>query len=252
MLLTILAFIVVLGITITVHEFGHFAMAKLLKIRVLVFSLGFGPRLIGFTRGGTEYRLSPIPIGGYVKMAGEAYEEHKGSTDEFLSHPKWHRFLVAVAGPMMNILLAVLILTVSYMQGVSAPRYPKEPAVVGPVAAGSPAADAGLQTGDRVLSVSGNRIETWEDLEVALGTAAKDALDVEVARDGRVLPLHLEPPPTKRRSMPRRWGSSSPSSGPSSTRSTPNPPPTGPGSGTGTRSCRYGKTAGRARITAGS
>jgi len=195
LLLTILAFIVVLGITITVHEFGHFAMAKLLKIRVLVFSLGFGPRLIGFTRGGTEYRLSPIPIGGYVKMAGEAYEEHKGSTDEFLSHPKWHRFLVAVAGPMMNILLAVLILTVSYMQGVSAPRYPKEPAVVGPVAAGSPAADAGLQTGDRVLSVSGNRIETWEDLEVALGTAAKDALDVEVARDGRVLPLHLEPPP---------------------------------------------------------
>ncbi|MBN2339239.1 MAG: RIP metalloprotease RseP [Acidobacteria bacterium] len=195
MLLTILAFIVVLGITITVHEFGHFAMAKLLKIRVLVFSLGFGPRLIGFTRGGTEYRLSPIPIGGYVKMAGEAYEEHKGSTDEFLSHPKWHRFLVAVAGPMMNVLLAVLILTVSYMQGVSAPRYPKEPAVVGPVAAGSPAADAGLQTGDRVLSVSGNRTETWEDLEVALGTAAKDALDVEVARDGRALRLHLAPPP---------------------------------------------------------
>ena len=195
MLLTILAFIVVLGITITVHEFGHFAMAKLLKIRVLVFSLGFGPRLVGFTRGGTEYRLSPFPIGGYVKMAGEAYEEQKGSSDEFLSHPKWHRFLVAVAGPMMNILLAVLILTVSYMQGVSAPRYPKEPAIVGPVAAGSLAAGAGLRTGDRVVSVSGNRTETWEDLEVALGTAAKDSLDVEVARDGRTLRLHLEPPP---------------------------------------------------------
>jgi regulator of sigma E protease len=195
LLLTILAFIVVLGITITVHEFGHFAMAKLLKIRVLVFSLGFGPRLVGFTRGGTEYRLSPFPIGGYVKMAGEAYGEQKGAPDEFLSHPKWHRFLVAVAGPMMNILLAVLILMISYMQGVSTPRYPKEPAIVGPVAAGSLAADAGLRTGDRVVSVSGNRTETWEDLEVALGTAAKDSLDLEVGRDGRTLRLHLEPPP---------------------------------------------------------
>ncbi len=74
---------------------------------VFVFSLGFGPRLIGFTRGETEYRLSPFPIGGYVKMAGEAYEEHQGTPDEFLSHPKWHRFLVAIAGPMMNILLAM-------------------------------------------------------------------------------------------------------------------------------------------------
>lgn len=77
MLVTILAFIVVLGITITVHEFGHFAMAKLLKIRVLVFSLGFGPRLAGFTRGGTEYRLSPFPLGGYVKMAGETFDEDR-------------------------------------------------------------------------------------------------------------------------------------------------------------------------------
>src|SRR5512139_1414299 len=110
MILTVIAFVVVLGITITVHEFGHFAMAKLLKIRVLVFSIGFGPRLLGFTRGGTEYRISPIPLGGYVKMAGETFDqERQGEPDEFLSHPKLHRFLVAVAGPFMNILLAVAI-----------------------------------------------------------------------------------------------------------------------------------------------
>ena len=111
MITTILAFIVVLGITITIHEFGHFAMAKLLKIRVLIFSIGFGPKLLGFTRGGTEYRLSPIPLGGYVKMAGETYDsDREGAPDEFLSHPRWHRFLVAVSGPFMNVLLAVAIL----------------------------------------------------------------------------------------------------------------------------------------------
>ena len=192
---TIVAFVVVLGITITVHEFGHFAMAKLLKIRVLVFSLGFGPRLAGFTRNGTEYRLSPFPLGGYVKMAGETFdEERKGAPDEFLSHPKWHRFLVAVSGPFMNILLAVAILAVAYIQGVYVPRYPKEPAVVGPVAAGSIAKRAGLETGDQIISAHGNAVNTWEDLEIALGTAPRNSLNVEVLRGGRVLQLHFDPP----------------------------------------------------------
>jgi regulator of sigma E protease len=192
---TILAFVVVLGITITVHEFGHFAMAKLLRIRVLIFSLGFGPRLAGFTRGGTEYRLSPFPLGGYVKMAGETYDdERRGSPDEFLSHPKWHRFLVALAGPFMNILLAVFILALSYVHGIYVPRYPKDPAIVGPVAAGSIAQRAGLKTGDRIISVHRNPVKTWEDLEVALGTAPKDALNVEVLRDDQTLQLHFDAP----------------------------------------------------------
>lgn len=197
MITTILAFVVVLGITITIHEFGHFAMAKLLKIRVLVFSLGFGPRLLGFTRGGTEYRLSPFPIGGYVKMAGENYDdERKGASDEFLSHPKWHRFLVAVSGPFMNIFLAVFILTFSYLEGVYDPRYPKEPAIVGPVAANSIAHKAGLRTGDRIISVHGNQVTTWEDMEVALGTAPRDSLNIEVLRNNQVIPIHFEPPAT--------------------------------------------------------
>jgi regulator of sigma E protease len=195
MLVTVLAFIVVLGITITIHEFGHFAMAKLLKIRVLVFSLGFGPRLAGFTRGGTEYRLSPFPLGGYVKMAVETFdEERQGAPDEFLSHPKWHRFLVAIAGPSMNVSLAIAILASSYLEGVYVPRYHKQPAIVGPVAANSIAQRAGLQTGDHVLSVRGNSVKTWEDMEIALATAPRDALDVEAERGSERLRLHFDAP----------------------------------------------------------
>ncbi len=193
MLITILSFIVVLGITITIHEFGHFAMAKLLKIRVLIFSIGFGPKLLGFTRGGTEYRLSPIPLGGYVKMAGEAFDQDReGAPDEFLSHPKWHRFLVAVSGPFMNILLAVAIITISYMHGVYIPRYPGEPAVVGPVAAGSIAARAGLETGDLIVSVNRNPVKTWEDLEIALRTAPRESLSMSLVRNDQTLQLHLD------------------------------------------------------------
>lgn len=192
---TIVAFIVVLGITITLHEFGHFAMAKLLKIRVLVFSLGFGPKLASFTRGRTEYRLSPFPIGGYVKMAGETFdEERKGAPDEFLSHPRWHRFLIAVSGPFMNILLAVAILTFFYLQGMYVPRYPKEPAVIGPIVPNSIAKRAGLESGDRVVSVNGNPVRAWEDMEIALGTAPRNALNIEVERFGRILPLRFDDP----------------------------------------------------------
>ncbi len=186
---------VVLGITITVHELGHFAMAKLLKIRVLVFSLGFGPKLAGFSHGGTEYRLSPIPLGGYVKMAGEVYdEERKGSPDEFLSHPKWHRFLVAIAGPFMNILLAVIIWTFAYMQGVPESRHNKQPAIVSTVTENSIAKKAGLQAEDKILSVNGNAVQTWEDMEIAFVTAPKDSLNVKVLRNGQTLTLHFAAP----------------------------------------------------------
>lgn len=195
MLVTILAFVVVLGITITIHEFGHFAMAKLLKIRVMVFSVGFGPRLAGFTRGGTDYCISALPVGGYVKMAGETFDEdRKGAPDEFLSHPKWHRLLVAVAGPFMNVVLAVAILTSSYMQGVWIPRYHKEPAIVGPVNVDSAAYRAGLRTGDRVISLHGSAIITWEDLEIALATAPKDSLNMVIERGAGTYDLHIEAP----------------------------------------------------------
>ncbi len=195
MIVTTLAFIVVLGIVITVHEFGHFAMAKLLKIRVVIFSLGFGPRLVGFTRGGTEYRLSPLPLGGYVKMAGEAFdEERQGAPDEFLSHPKWHRLLVALAGPFMNVVLAVAIVASSYMHGMLVPRYANGPALAGPIAPNSIAQKAGLRSRDLIVAVDGNRVDTWQAMEIALGTAPRDALNVTVDRDGRQENLHFNPP----------------------------------------------------------
>ncbi len=198
MIETVLAFIVVLGIVITVHEFGHFAMAKLLKIRVITFSLGFGPRLVGFTHGGTEYRISPIPLGGYVKMAGETFDEDRqGAPDEFLSHPKWHRLLVALAGPVMNVLLAVVIVATSYMQGMWIPRHINEPAIVGPIQPNSIARRAGLQSGDHIVSVNGNEVNTWQSMEIALGTAPRDTLLVTVERGGRRMELRLDPPQTE-------------------------------------------------------
>src|SRR3974377_2098282 len=104
----ILWFIVFLGILILVHEFGHYAAAKLSGVRVDVFSLGFGKRLLGFRTGDTDYRISALPLGGYVKMAGEnPLESHSGAPDEFTSHPRWQRLVIALAGPAMNILLAV-------------------------------------------------------------------------------------------------------------------------------------------------
>src|SRR5687768_9262880 len=109
----LLGFVIVLGFLIFAHEAGHFMFAKLFRVRVLVFSFGFGKRLFGFRKGDTDYRVSLIPLGGYVRMAGDNPEENvNGSPDEFLSKPKWQRFLILVAGPMMNVLIAIAFMAV--------------------------------------------------------------------------------------------------------------------------------------------
>src|SRR5512135_2220646 len=106
-LIAVVAVTGVLGVLVLVHEFGHYALAKLFGVRVEVFSIGFGKRLLGFRRGDTDYRISAIPLGGYVKMSGEnPMDERTGDAGEFLSHPRWQRFVVALAGPFMNVLLA--------------------------------------------------------------------------------------------------------------------------------------------------
>jgi len=139
-----LSFLVVLGIMIVVHEWGHYAAAKLLGVRVEVFSVGFGPRLLGFRRGDTDYRISAIPLGGYVKMSGEnPMEASTGDPAEFMSHPRWHRFLIAIAGPFMNVALAVGLLTGLYAFHFEQPAYWDEPATIGWVKDGSPAAKVG-------------------------------------------------------------------------------------------------------------
>src|ERR1700691_1751488 len=114
--ISLIAVVVILGFMILIHEFGHYAVAKLLGVRVEVFSIGFGKRLLGFRKGETDYRISAIPLGGYVKMSGEnPMDERTGDPAEFMSHSRWHRFLIAIAGPTMHILLAIFLLTGVYM-----------------------------------------------------------------------------------------------------------------------------------------
>src|ERR1700676_706657 len=135
---------IVLGFMILIHEFGHYAAAKYFGVRVEVFSIGFGKRLLGFKRGETDYRISAIPLGGYVKMSGEnPMDEPTGDPAEFLSHSRWHRFLIAIAGPAMNILLAVFLLTSVYMVHYEYPAVYNEPTEIGWVLKDSAAAKAG-------------------------------------------------------------------------------------------------------------
>ena len=178
-----LSFIVVLGIMIVVHEWGHFAAAKLLGVRVETFSVGFGPRLFGFRRGDTDYRISAIPLGGYVKMSGEnPMDERSGDPAEFLSHPRWHRFLIAIAGPFMNIVLAVAMLTGIYMFHYSRPAYLDEPAVIGWVDDSSPAAKAGIKPGDRIVQLDELQNPTWEQVFYKEMLSPNQKLPVSVQR----------------------------------------------------------------------
>src|SRR5713226_9147074 len=122
---------VIIGFMILMHEFGHYAVAKLLGVRVEQFAIGFGKRLIGFRRGETDYRINAIPLGGYVKMSGEnPMDERSGDPREFMSHSRLHRFLIAIAGPAMNILFAVFLLTCVYMVHYEYPAFMDQPAVI--------------------------------------------------------------------------------------------------------------------------
>src|ERR1700720_4890605 len=139
-LLTAVTMAIVLGVMILIHEWGHYAAAKFFKVRVEVFSIGFGKRLLGFRRGETDYRISAIPLGGYVKMSGEnPMDERTNDPAEFLSHPRWQRFIVALAGPAMNIMLAVALLTGVYMVHYEYTAVLDEPAKVGWVSPNTPA-----------------------------------------------------------------------------------------------------------------
>lgn len=191
---SVLAFVFVLGVLIFVHELGHFVMARRLGVRVLTFSLGFGPKLLRVRRGDTEYCVSAIPLGGYVKMAGEnPDDERTGRDDEFLSKTKWQRFQILVAGPVMNLVLAVVVLAAVLYQGADVPAYEQGPAVIGRVTEGSAAARAGLQPGDRVVRVDGTRVDTWNALVMAIVPKAGRSVEVVVEREGRELALRVTP-----------------------------------------------------------
>jgi regulator of sigma E protease len=191
---TILSFVFVLGVLIFVHELGHFLMARRIGVRVLTFSLGFGPKLLAFKRGDTEYCVSAIPLGGYVKMAGETTEDERtGAPDEFLSKSKWQRFQVLIMGPVMNLVLAVVLLTVVIYQGASVALYDSEPVVLGTVVEDSAARKAGLQPGDRVLAVGGIETPNWERFFTVLAPRAKREVDLTIERGGRTQQVTVVP-----------------------------------------------------------
>jgi regulator of sigma E protease len=182
---TILAFLFVLGVLVFVHELGHFVAARRIGVRVLTFSLGFGPKLVSTRRGDTEYAISAIPLGGYVKMAGESVDDARsGAPDEFLSKTKWQRFQVLIMGPLMNIVLAVVVMAVVLAQGAEVPAFHDQPPVVGSVKPDSPAQKAGLRRGDRVLTVADMPVDTWDKFDVEVGTRPNREIALTFLRDG--------------------------------------------------------------------
>src|SRR5438309_3263864 len=193
-LTTLLAFAFVLGVLVFVHELGHFLAAKRIGIRVLKFQLGFNPTIVSVKRGDTEYGIGALPLGGYVKMAGESPEEERtGSPDEFMSRTKWERFQVLIMGPTMNILLAIVVTAAILYRGAEVPIYQDQPPVVGIVPADSPAAKADIRPGDRILSIAGRPVDTWEQLFIAIGSKPNREVSLLLVRDGRRLERKVTP-----------------------------------------------------------
>ena len=191
---SILAFVFVIGVLVFVHELGHFLAARRIGVRVLVFSIGFGPKLLKVRRGDTEYCVSAIPLGGYVRMAGENTEDRRtGAPDEFLSKTKWERFQVLIMGPAMNIVLAVVVMTFVLYQGVDMPLYESEPPVVGTVAEGSAAQRVGIRVGDRIVSVAGRVVETWEEMQFEVRPRADREIAVAVRNADGIRELQVTP-----------------------------------------------------------
>ncbi|HUJ31969.1 MAG TPA: RIP metalloprotease RseP [Candidatus Acidoferrum sp.] len=194
-LFSLVAGAVVLGTMVLLHEWGHFVAAKLCSVRVDVFSIGFGPRLWGVKRGDTDYRVSALPLGGYVRMAGDnPAEERTGEPYEFLSRPRWQRFIIAVAGPAANILLTFLIFWgIIVSVGMPTATYERESAVVAAVP--STIGASGVHPGDRIAEVNGVATPTWRKVFEQVAKANPgDVLSITVVRDGQDVRLAVPVP----------------------------------------------------------
>ncbi len=190
----ILWLLVLIGAMILVHELGHFWVARLFDVRVDAFSFGFGPRLFGFRRGETDFRISAVPFGGYVKMAGEQPgEESVSDPRAFLSKPRGQRLLIAFAGPFMNVVLAVALLAVLFMFKYPKPMTADLSATIGHVMADSPAAKAGLREGDRIVRIGAKQNPAWEDVAIAELSNADRPLDLTVVRGGKQFQVRVTP-----------------------------------------------------------
>jgi regulator of sigma E protease len=186
--------LVLIGVMILIHELGHFWAARYFDVKVEVFSFGFGPRLFGFRRGETDYRFSGLLFGGYVKMAGEQPGDD-GTADPrgLLAKPKWQRLIIAFAGPFMNIVLAVALLTGLFMGQYQTVSEADQRAPVAHVSKDSPAAKAGIREGDRIVEIEGEKNPTWEDISFKEIASAYRPMRVTVDRDGQRVDMTVTP-----------------------------------------------------------
>ncbi|MFI5304440.1 MAG: RIP metalloprotease RseP [Nitrospiria bacterium] len=191
-MVTLISFLVMLGVVVIVHEWGHFITARRNGVRVEKFSIGLGPKLFSKKVGDTEYVVSAIPLGGYVKMAGENQDEIRNLPDEFSSKTLWQRGKIVFAGPAINIVLAFLLMPLVYMIGIQEPKYLNEPAKIGWVEDQSTAQVAGLKAGDLVIGVANQPIENWKELREAL--MSKSVSRLEIKREDKLISLPVTAP----------------------------------------------------------
>ncbi|MBN1823625.1 MAG: site-2 protease family protein [Endomicrobiales bacterium] len=179
------------GLLIFIHELGHFLMAKKFGMKVEKFAFGFGPEIVGFTKGGTRYQICAIPLGGMVKLPGEDVNDATGSPDDFISQP-WHRRLaIAVFGPFMNYVLAVILFTVViYFWGLTRPS---SLSVIGEVIEGYPAHAAGIRAGDTITSVNGVRVKAWEEMAVIIHKHPEKKIGIGLVRDEQAMTIDIVP-----------------------------------------------------------
>lgn len=186
----ILAAVVGLGVMVFVHEWGHFVVARICGVRVDVFSLGYGNRIFGWKRGTTDYRISVFPLGGYVKMAGDnPAEERSGAPDEFLAKSRWRRLFIILAGPFMNFVLAFVLLWGLYKVGVPTPAYMHQPVQVAGVIPKSPAEQAGIKAGDKIVAIDGTKVANWDQALSVPSILPGRQVSIEVQRGGATIPV---------------------------------------------------------------
>src|SRR5271169_4195741 len=196
----IVAFIVLIGVMVVVHEFGHFAVAKLCGVRVESFSVGFGPRLFGIKHGDTDYKICLLPLGGYVKMTGENPSEGEPVDDPgaFTSHPRWQRMLFGLAGPVANFILAFLLMFFYYNWFNEVPKYTVTSSTIEWIVPGSAAAQAGFEPGDVIRRFDNADNPDWMQVGMRASMNLNQTVAVTVIRDGKPVPLSLHIPPEPR------------------------------------------------------
>lgn len=193
MFLTIFSIVITFGLVIFFHELGHLIAAKRMGVRVEKFSLGFGPEWLGFTRGGTRYAVSLIPVGGYVKMAGELPgEKRRGTPDEFLSQKWWRRILIVISGPAMNFIVAIVIFSLTaFFVGIMIPHY--ESTEVGSVMPEMPAEKAGMVEGDKIISIDGKEVSNWKEMAEVIHSKPGEKINIKILRGKEEILLQIVP-----------------------------------------------------------